>query len=809
MGALSRRRPLGWRLPLPVAVAGLALGSELALLGSPYGLNIILTSVLVGPLVLLWHRRLGAVVLLSASCALCGHVRANGLVSGEPAFVGGPLRERTVRGVVELVRRGEWAPGVGWARLEVRVAETQERLRGPSVGDGIRVSVGRSRSPWEIGDEVEVRLTPRPVRGFCNGGRDRWARWLVDRGVQWTAWVRDDGNLTGVGPAPVRSVGGWVRRVRGDIGTRIDQSVGDPAAAVLRALVLGDKGRLTPALRETFARTGTAHLLAVSGMHLAIVASSVVAIARFALAVPRRLALGIALTRVAAPAGVLAAAAYALLTGGAVSTMRALGMAAVVGLGLCLRRRAVSFRALLFATGLLLLTDPDILRDLSFQLSFVSVAAILGLATRSRGTALGSAMSPGSGSARPRKAWAWLVSGVMVSLAAGVGTAPLAAHYFGMVSLVGVVANLVIGPLLGVGALGLGLVSALCGPWAPWVGRVGFVWAGQLIDLSIAIADWFGTWPHAAVPLELPGVATVLLGLAAIATMALRSRRWRRRAWLACGIVAAALWLRAPTGQMRLAALDVGQGDALLLEAPGGDLWVVDAGGLGGDFDTGASVVVPAVAARRGGSLRAVVLSHADRDHYGGLAAVIEALRPGEFLWNDRPSESRSFQALLEAARRGGAAQVAASAGKRFWDSRGEVELTVVHPPEASASFGRNDASLVLSARYGATRILFAGDIEARAERSLVRGGADLAATVLKVPHHASRTSSTAAFVRAVRPGLAIASLGTFNRFGFPAPEVSARYHRAGTRWRATGRWGEVVLVSDGQVERVETCRSD
>ncbi len=805
--ALSRRRPLPWRWWLPTAVVGVALGAEATIVFGETARAPLVMALLLAPFGLVAHRRVGSLLLVGAVLALVGHAQASGLVRRPPAVVGEALGARVVRGRVRDIRSGTWGGRARWARLEIEVLSTARPRGGPRAGDGIRLSIGRSDGSWELGDAIEVRVKPRPARGFCNDRRDGWTRWLAKRGVGWTAWVRDDGAVTRAAPEANGSLGSRSAQLRGHIGRAIDGSVGDPAAAVLRALVIGDKGRLTADLRETFARTGTAHLLAVSGMHLAIVAGATFVGAKLVLALGVGRWAGWPLGLVAAPISLAVAAAYAVLTGGAVATLRALIMASFVFAGLSLRRRSSAVPALLAAAGILVVREPDVLRDLSFQLSFVSVAGLLAVATRVRGTRLGSAMASGTERGWRLRAMAWTLRGVVASLAAGLATAPMGAHYFGVVSLVGVVGNLIIGPILGVGALGAALAGALVVGVSPALADALFRLAGELVDVALAVAGVLGASRFAAVSLEKPGAALAAASTLALAALFVPRRPWRWLAWSGCVLLAAAPgWALQGKAGLRFSVLDVGQGDALLLESGSGDIWVVDAGGLGGDFDTGVGVVLPALSARPGRRLRAVVLTHADRDHYGGLQAIVEAGAPGEFWWNGRVSDGSRFRALRAAIAARPVSDRVLAAGTRV-EGTG-LDWLVLHPPHAATTLSRNDASLVFAVRYGATRILLAGDIEARGERLLRKSGYDLSATIMKVPHHGSRSSSTSRLLDAVQPSLAVASLGTFNRFGFPAPEVPARYRAGGSRWRATGTWGEIVVASDGQLERVETCRS-
>ncbi len=785
---------------LPAGVVGLLAGVALHA-GAPVAAFWVLTaSALVAPYLLLLHRRVGAAWCLVVAAAALGCGRA-AVVEIPPAGPAGErLGTRWVRGRIMGLRTGAWAGGGRWARLEVHLDRVRDGP-GPAAGDGLRLSIRESRVAWELGDVVEGWLPVRGARGFCNAGEDEWARWLRSRGILWTAWRATDADLSRAGGGAADALA-----VRGAIGRAIDGAVSGDAAAVLRALVLGDRSRIHPALRERFARSGTAHLLAVSGVHLAIVAGGTFAALSPGLAWCA-LPFGVTAVRGGALLGALAMAAlYVALTGGAIATQRALVMVVFSGLAVIARRPASAARALAAAAMVLIVLEPTVVDDLSFQLSFSAVVGLLAAARRLPGTLLARVTTTDDSASR--RARAWIVGGMASSFAAAAATAPLVARTFGEVSLVGVVANLAIAPVLGVGALATGILGAVLAVVVPGVGHRLLWLSGLLVEGAIAMARWFSAMPFATVAPPRPSGVVILAWFAAVAALGLEAATKRRAVWGVC-VVAVAAAYAAPIDRppFRVSFLDVGQGDAATVVASTGDAWVVDGGGLGGTFDPGERILVPALEALSIDRLRAIVSSHGDRDHFGGLRAVAQSVSAASFWWNGLPSSSRDFAALLASLERRDVERRVAADGAHL--ASDPIEWRALHPPSGDAqSLSKNDASLVVAARFGATRVLFAGDVEARAERSLWRRGADVSATIAKVPHHGSRTSSTPRWVRSVRPAVAVASLGAFNRFGFPAPSVVARHREAGARWLTTGARGEITVVSDGQLEEVRTCRA-
>jgi competence protein ComEC len=258
-------------------------------------------------------------------------------------------------------------------------------------------------------------------------------------------------------------------------------------------------------------------------------------------------------------------------------------------------------------------------------------------------------------------------------------------------------------------------------------------------------------------------------------------------------------WERSAPGRLRIAFLDVGQGDAAVVELPDGRVLVVDAGGFpASDFDPGRAVVEPYLRSRKIARLDALVMSHAHPDHAGGLPRLIARFRPREFWWAGTGGEGPAWLAVEDALAR---ERIPVRPLRR-----GDVALlprgcaTVLHPPEAWGAASLNDSSLVLALRAEGVRILLTGDVERRAEQTLLEGSvaASLASDVVKVPHHGSRTSSTPGWLGAVRPRIAVVSVGAGNAYGLPAEEVLARYQALGACVLRTDRCGTVVVEARG-----------
>lgn len=697
------------------------------------------------------------------------------------------------------------------------------------TGDA-RVLIGGAATAVLPGDRVAVTGRVMAPRGYRDPGAPDRRQIVRAQGADWELRARtvellaaDD--RASAWRAPVRAA----RTASAAVAAR----GGDPDGnALVRGAVLGDRSALDDDLEAAWRAAGVYHALSVSGLHLAVVALlAFVAVGRAwalvglgALVAPRRAAAAVALPL---------AIAYTLVTGAQVATVRALLVVAVMLIGELCGRRARAADALGLAALAVLAHRPSTLWDPGFQLSFVAAATLIVAAAR--GDQPVDELRP----PWPRRAARGLARMIATSGAVALATAPITAAHFHEVSLGGVAGNLVATPLIELAAIPLGLAGAVLAVIAPAVG-------GPVIDLAVMVAGataWLvaalAAWtPSVSVPppnaVELAACAGVWAAWALARTGRLPGRGRAALALAAasvvvlCGSWAWHAHVRTADDRLRVTFLDVGQGDAAVIELPDGAVWLVDAGGAPGAAGDDAAalraaarpgeIVARFLRTRRIARVDVAVISHPHPDHYLGLLALAGAVPIGE-LW----------MAADDAAEAGAMAPVLAwleAAGTRVVHPRlgatalGDVTVRVLAPvydpgdgarPVATADPVRsvNDDSLVIAVERAGRRVLFTGDIEDEGEAELTgRGGAGLASDVVKVPHHGSPTSSTAALVAATRPALAVVSLGRGNRFGFPGPAVVARWQAAGTRILRTDEVGAITVTVD-RAGRLEVATFD
>lgn len=599
------------------------------------------------------------------------------------------------------------------------------------------------------------------------------------------------------------SIGALLDRARARVRARIEATFHPEAEALGRALVLGETD-LAKEDDEAFRASGLSHLLAVSGAHLVIAVVGFAAALRALLVRVERVAARIDPGRIAAGCAVPAAWLYADFAGGSGSAVRAAAMLSAAMLARAMGRRAPAART--FACSMLMLgaLDPLLACDVSFGLS---AGATAGLVVLQKPIAAAIVRGPG-----PLPS---LLAPVATTLAAMLGCAPLLALLAPTLPVLGIASNLIAAPLGELLALPVCLGHALLW-WAPSVERgAALLGSGALLGVR-AVARWSSaTGAVIAVP---PPTALQLAVIAVAATAAWAAPTRVRRiaalalgaaAWAACELLAAREG--APRGLLRVSVLDVGQGDAVLVDLPDGSAMLVDGGGMvGSPVDLGARVVQPVLRARRRRRLEAMVLSHPHPDHFGGLVSTLPRIEVGE-LWDTGQGQAEGggpgYAALVANARaRGvplrrpdvlcGAPRVA-----------GGVTIEVLAPcPGFAPDVGANDNSLVLRLSYGRRAVLLVGDAEREEETALLasaRARGSLRADLLKVGHHGSRTSTSPAFLAAVGPSFAAISAGVRNRFGHPHPRTLEALVGRGVEIGRTDRGGEIVWETDGEEVRV------
>ncbi len=626
--------------------------------------------------------------------------------------------------------------------------------------------------PLSAGDRWRLPARLKQPHGAMNPHGFDVELWLFEQGIGANGSVRPGAQLLGSGVAhPVERLRQWIR-------DRILMRVNNPSAAgVLAALAVGDQAAIERDDWEIFRQTGVAHLMSISGLHVTMFAWAAGLITAALWRRSTHLMLVVPAPTAARWGGLVFAAAYALLAGWGVPAQRTVCMIAVVVL---LRSSGLRWPAplvLLAAAVVVTAVDPWALMQPGFWLSFVAVGLLMvaaddwqpastpsaAMASTGTDTSADTGTSATTTAATTTTGWRALLQGALrTQLIATIGLAPLSIVFFHQVSLVGFVANLVAIPLVTFLITPLALLGVLLPPL--WL--LG-AWAvqGLQVALSLLAQTPAAVWTAAAAPMW-----AMAAGLSGGALLVL-PMPWRLRLLgipLILPLLLPPLARPAP-GEAEALVVDIGQGTAVLVRTRH-HLLVYDTGPqYSADADAGQRVLLPLLRARGERRIDLLLLSHRDADHVGGAASLlagIEVLASSSSL-----ADSHPLRARLPAHTR-------CDAGQRWqWDG---VTFEMLHPPAADHALALkpNAMSCVLKLTTATGRsLLLTGDIEAAQEAALVeRAGRALRSQAMLVPHHGSRTSSTAAFIDAVAPELALVQAGYRSRFGHPAPDVVARY---------------------------------
>ncbi|MBW2269730.1 MAG: DNA internalization-related competence protein ComEC/Rec2 [Deltaproteobacteria bacterium] len=727
-----------------------------------------------------WPRGRGTCACLMAACAGAAGLGAQLDAARQMQRWAG--RQGVLEASVAGLERTHWGwraelRDIAWLGAPMRRLPGRLRLSGEAAPPGVPPFAA-----LRPGDRVRAAVRLAPLGGLRNPGRPDPRRAARRAGIGLSARLEHPALHARVAEgrlAALHAVRARLAREFADAG---------PGGALLAALAVGERGHIAPATRQAFAELGISHLLAVSGLHLGLaVMLAFGAVRRGLVRLP-----GWVQCRDPRVPALLAASAvalgYALLCGWGVPVRRALVLLFALGVGAARGRPTERLAPLWCAASWILASEPQALFSAGAQLSFAASATLLVATARSHaGARFG------------------LLATTATALAA---TAPLAALHFGSRAPLALLANAVSVPW----TAGVLLPATLASSAALALELPGYAHgvaaAEALAAWSVSAVRWAaGHLPStvSAAPPALGWVAaSALLGL-----LALRVRGLPGRIVLAAGVsmlLAAAPDRRIGPERPRALFLDVGQGDAALVQGRAAAV-LIDAGGrLPGGADLGGIAVVPALRALGVQRLELVVVSHADLDHRGGIGTLLEAL-PIDALWLP-----------LGAARDPAFARLRALALRRGvrWEERGAGDAAVelgrlrVTPlwPARDFEGSRNDRSLVVRVETEAGSLLFPGDLEAAGEAALLASDAELASDVLKLPHHGSRTSSTLAFLRAVSPDLVVATAPCRSRFGMPHAEVVGRVARRGAAFWWTGRDGAVWVRLAGPLASWSTARS-
>ncbi len=719
------------------------------------------------------------------------HVQVRGVLLSSPVVGGDRVR------FVLLVRKMDWQGTSYLLREKVQVTlRLDEEREQQEVAD------------WRPGSVLSMPLALRLPAAAANPGGFDYRQYLHQQRIH---WLGDERGIDTVQVKPAVSLRGLVYDGQKRLQVVLDQLYDGDVAAFLKGLLLGERDAVTAEQNEDFSSLGIAHILAISGGHVAIVVALFLTLLQ-GLGVSRERSIGLTL---------MFLPAYALITGMQPPVIRAVIMAALALWALRQHRAYDSLDALFMAALLMAVWNPYLLFQISFQLSFLITFGIILWTDR---LAQWMASLPGC--------WGWapLRYSIAMTLVAQLVSFPLVITYFHEYSLLSTLANLIFVSLLSLIVLPLGYITLLIGLIHPGGAYLLAELNQKLSQLVLAGTSQMAQWRLFATTWPTPSLFWIVFYFLLCAWLmtilpqrrilppvyertterqaAQRLPHWRQAppllvlfllaSWLVVAYLPHGTWERG----VRVTILDVGQGDAAVVETPR-EVWLIDGGGrLTWDeeawrqrrdpFDVGKDVVYPYLQHRGIRQIDGMVLTHGDADHVQGLKAVAERLPVRMVLVNGGPSTPVQAE-VLEVLRNKGVPVYRAVSGLS-WHAGDGIEWEVLHPPATERVENDNYHSVVLRLSAYGRQVLFTGDLDVEGERQLLSQGTIRPVDVLKVAHHGSDTSTTREWLAALQPKLAVISVGEGNRYGHPSAEVLQRLEEAGIPVLRTDWDGAVVL---------------
>lgn len=823
---MSRPDPLLARLLVAVTisyVAGIVLGRFW--LEEPYQALGLAGLLLLAAVVLLFRRFVSvfmAALLLvtgiagAVSFVFALHPAPGGLLDYTGSFV-------TVEGTVveEPLHFSDYSA----YRLRVETVETKKGRLLVSGTLLVKMYGAEGEGYW-FGERLRLRATIIEPKGQRNPGGFDYRFYLRSQGVDALAYPKPH-QVSSLGPGDPGRFSASAVALRARMAAGFEANLPSPAAGLLTAVIFGQRHRLPEEIRENFTRSGAGHLMAVSGLHVGLVAALILGLWR-RLGIKGGLPLFLA---------ILLICAYAYLTGLRPSAVRAAVMLSLaLGALLLDRERDISTAVALAALGTLAV-NPLLLFTVGFQLSYAATLAIIYL-TPPLQAALTRLRLPAAFRAL-----------VAVTLAAQLGVLPLCAYHFEHVPMAALFFNLLLLPLMAP-LVGLGISGAALHLIAPPLAAP-LLWACRpLLELMLfltGLARFSGVY-QALYPPGLPALL-LLYGLPAAGLLLyyrLKARRpaavqrasvsasadpsgkppypaWplklpaRPAALLAAALLIALLLIWAgilfpASPELTVTFIDVGQGAAALVQTPCGAAILLDGGGTpayqGYPAEVGERILLPYLRRQGIRRLDLVVVSHPHEDHFGGLLPLLGAIPVSRLLISPIPGESPYYLELLTKAETLKIPADEGYAGQK-WSCGPNLILEILHPPQKlirGTDSVLNNNSLVIRLSYGSVRILFTGDIEQEAVRDLLRRKEALQAEILQVPHHGGYLANLPDFLRAVNPRVAVIPVGT-NPFGHPHPFILTSLEEAGVTVYRTDLHGAVIVYTNGAELKIKTMQ--
>jgi competence protein ComEC len=667
------------------------------------------------------------------------------------------------------------------------------------------------------GDELVIRTRlSRPYR-FGNPGGFDYPAFLDAKNIRIVGRISSPAHIHALDQEPSwrHSLSYFPERIRLSLKNTINTIFPTQQAGMYRALLIGDRSGLSKKQLESFKASGVFHILAISGLHLSLVASALFVIFYWLARRSQYLMLRLSCKKLALLTTIPLLFGYALLAGAQTPVLRSLIMVVVFILSFCVQRRRSPFTTLSFAALLILLINPKTLFTVSFQLSFAAVASLILILPR-----LISIVQPGDApnDNKPRHFFRvvthWITAAVLLSIAATIGTAPLLINSFNRISTVGPVANLALEPLLCLWSLPMGLLSVPILFISPHLGEWLLQIGGFGITAAMAIADFLAGLQFSTLWLPTPSLALILLYYITLASCFFCFSHKRSLALFitVCGLFffSPRSFLERYSTESELVFLDVGQGSSTLLSFPGGQKVLIDGGGSSsGKFNVGESIIAPYLWYKGITHLNAVIITHPDSDHFNGIPFILRRFKPDTLWINGNDGHGQEYDDLLSLADDLNIEIKKPVKNQVLMTAHGAVLQNITNPFldtknnfPADIGVSSNEESLILQFTGVTQKLscLFPGDISQRVEEELIKNDSKntLHSSFLLSPHHGSKTSNSPLFLNRVNPEQIVVSAGSFRPLLFPSPRLRSYCEEKDIPLLNTSKIGAITIRTDG-----------
>lgn len=704
----------------------------------------------------------------------------------------------------------------------------------------IKMSVYEKNSKLSKGDKIAFSGRIKPIKNFKNPGGFDYKRYMAFKKVRASSYARGDR----IKIIEKRSEKGlqWIIDVkRKSIDDIIDTLEDKDARAVLKALLIGKKNEIDRSLREAFYRSGAGHILAISGLHIGIVATVSFLFFSWLLSFSRHLLWEGSGKKAAAILSLAPVLVYGLISGMSPSAQRAVIMTAVFLFTFVAVKEYDIINTLAISAILILLIFPPSLFSISFQLSFSAVFFITyGFSTIKNIFVFNKrSCADKAGITILQKLYLFFITAAIVSFFALAGTLPLVMFYFNQVSLAGIISNMIIVPLIGFVVVPLGLIGVFVSLISVSGAQLCITAASKALQVAIKIVGFISNFPFAAFKTVSPSHIEICLYyiiiLAVLNVFFVKKEKddiffsWKnkkvsaKQAAVCISIIAftaiaadVIYWInkRYWNSNLNVTIFDVGHGSSALLEFPKGYCMLLDGGGFSDNkvFDVGARIIAPLLWQKKIKTIDTIVLSHPNSDHLNGLLYIADHFNVKNVWTNGESTDAKEHIRLNKIIDDKNICAPSYSQLLRKHVING-VLVEILYPVKDFEIKKKDDSwrdlnnnSLVIKVCFGTSSFLFPGDIELDAERELVAvHGSILKSSVLLAPHHGSKTSSSIVFIEKVDPEYVIISSGSNRRFNLPHKSVINRYEKRGCRILSTAEHGSVSISTDGESFYIST----